>query len=360
MAESAKFFRIDVDFLPIYPSIRMIGLVVRRGAWVELEPETVLKALADRTRQRALALVSRHELSVSELVELLHQPQSTVSRHLKVLREAGLIHDRRDGTTVLYSAPAPGNGQVGAGLSERLLGWVAEQPLAPAMRTRLQAVIDRRREASDEFFGSVVRHWDVLREENFGPRFHLEAMIALLPAEWTVADIGTGTGYFLPALAGHFKRVIGVDPVEAMLEAAHRRAGEHDLDNVELRIGDLSHLPIKEGTIDLALALLVLHHVPSPQDAVAELCRIVTVGGRVLIVEQLAHRNEDFRNRMQDRWWGFEAEALSAMVSSAGFHGVNARVMSCEDLAPDVPELFVVTGLKMPDGHVEAEPPDTK
>ena len=311
-----------------------------------MQSETVFKALADRTRRRALTLLTCHELGVSELVELLRQPQSTVSRHLKVLREAGLIRDRRDGKTVLYSVPTSMNGADGSDLAGRLLEWISEQPLAPPLRARLQAVIDRRRNMSDRFFAQVGRHWDGLREDSFGDRFHLEAVIALLPHEWTVGDIGTGTGYLLPALAGHFKEVIGVDPVEVMLEAARRRIDEHCLTNVELLSGDLSQLPIKDVAVDLALAVLVLHHVPTPQDALAELHRIVRDDGRVLVVEQTAHQNEAFHDRMQDRWWGFEADEFTAMLESAGFSDVCSHALTNVERAPDVPELFVVTGRK--------------
>ena len=319
-------------------------MVHRFGSLLKVESEIVFKALADRTRQRALGLLSRHELSVSELVELLRQPQSTVSRHLKVLREARLIRDRRNGNTVLYSVPAPPNGAEGFELNARLLEWAAEQPLAPALTAKLEALVDRRRDMSDRFFAEVGRQWDTLREESFGTAFHLEALVTLLPPRWTVADIGTGTGYMLPTLAEHFERVIGVDPVEAMLEAARRRVDEHRASNVELRRGDLSQLPILDAAVDLSLAMLVLHHVPSPQEALAELYRIARPGGRVLVVEQTAHRDERFRDRMQDRWWGFEPDELTAMIHGAGFEKIRSHGLSSVELAPDAPELFVVTG----------------
>jgi ArsR family transcriptional regulator len=199
---------------------------------------------------------------------------------------------------------------------------------------------------SDRFFGEMGRHWDVLREESYGSRFHLEALTALLPSDWTVADIGAGTGYLLPALATHFHRVIGVEPVEAMLEAARQRVLGHGLVNVELLTGDLTRLPIGDSSVDVAVAVLVLHHVSAPQEALRELHRIIRAGGRALIVEHTAHRNEAFRDRMQDRWWGFAPDEFMSMLASAGFRESSLHGLSSVDHAPDAPDLFVVVGRK--------------
>lgn len=329
----------------------------------------VFKALADRTRQRALGVLTRHELSVSELVSVLRQPQSTVSRHLKVLREAGLIRDRREGTTVMYSpatrraepsasgdgqqgqAGAHGNGNGnGAELTARLLDWLADQPLPRAIGSRLEATVAQRGDQSWRFFDRVGRQWDTLREESFGPCFHLEALIALLPKAWTVLDVGTGTGYMLPVLAGHFDRVIGVEPVENMLGAARHRVAFHDADNVELHRADITALPLADGSVDVATAMLVLHHVPSPGAALIELCRVIRPGGSALIVEQVSHDNASFHERMQDHWWGFDAEELGAMMSAAGFSDVRIDRLASVVLADDAPELFAITATR-PEKH---------
>jgi len=311
-----------------------------------MEPEVIFRALADGTRQRTLVVLNQHELSVSELVDVLCQPQSTVSRHLKILRDAGLIHDRREGSTVLYSVSTPTNGVDGSELTGRMLKWIAEQSLTDSLRTRLETVVDRRRCMSDRFFAQVGRRWDTLREESFGSTFHLEAFLALLPAEWTVVDVGTGTGFLLPPLAVRFQRVIGVDPVDAMLDTARHRVEEWGLENVELRKGDLAQLPIRESQADLALSVLVLHHVPSAQKALGELHRIVRDGGQVLIVEQAAHENEAFRERMQDRWLGFDQAELGRLLQSAGFEQVQSQRLTAVGHAPDAPELFVLTGCR--------------
>lgn len=309
-----------------------------------MDSTILFHALADATRQRALGLLTRSELSVSELVELLRLPQSTVSRQLKTLRQSGLVRDRRNGQAVVYSANLESTD--GAGLASRLLQWSKEQPLAPGLEDRLRVVIERRREMSDRFFTRMGRHWDRLREESFGNCFHLEAFIALLPTDWRVADVGTGTGFLLPGLARQFAGVVGIDPVAEMLDTARRRVAGCSLKNVELRAGDLSQLPMNDGDVDLAVAVLVLHHTPSPAQAVGELARIVRHGGRVLIVEQLEHRSEEFRKRMHDRRTGFNASEAAAMLKGAGFDKVRTNQLQTVERADDAPALFVATGFR--------------
>jgi len=308
-----------------------------------MNAEAVFKAMADKTRQHALCLLSREELSVSELVELLRIPQSTMSRHLKVLRLARLIADRKVGSTVYCSIPSDPVG-ANSDLFERLMAWIREQPLSDGLEARLNAVLRRRTESSEDFFVRIGRRWDVLREECFGNGFHLEALWALLPAHWTVLDAGTGTGYLLPSLANRFRRIIAVDAIDSMLDAARQRVADLALTNVELRRGDLADLPVDAGGVDLALALLVLHHVPSPEDAIGALFRVVKQGGRVLIVEQAAHTNEAFRDRMYDRWMGFEPNRLEGMLGDAGFSDIECGRLVTVDRGDDAPDLYTVTG----------------
>ncbi len=345
---------LDAGNWPIAPSLAEAAAALADGKSMkgsgQAESTRVFRAMADETRRRTLSLLQRHELSVSELVEILGQPQSTVSRHLKVLRDAGLIGDRREGTSSLYAArpvgtdAAAGTGSGdGADAATGVLRWAARQDLEAELRDRLHGVLRRRQEMSQQFFDRAGRHWDKLREESFGPTFHLEALVALLPDEWVVADVGTGTGYLLPVVARHFSRVIGVDSVERMLQAARQRVGAGGLDNVELRWGDLTRLPMSEAEVDLAVAILVLHHVPVPEEALGELRRVVKPGGRVLVIEQASHRHEAFRERMQDHWWGFEPALLGKQLEAAGFRDVRTQELSSVVRAADAPTLFVIT-----------------
>ncbi|NOT01689.1 MAG: metalloregulator ArsR/SmtB family transcription factor [Phycisphaerales bacterium] len=309
--------------------------------------EKLFKAMADEQRHAIVQLTARQEMSVSELVACLRQPQSSVSRHLKVLREAGLVRDRRDGSAIMYSAAtdAGGTGN-GTALASRMVEWAMEQELPRAVQERLDRVLGERQNRSDDFFVRVGHRWDQLRIEAFGRWFQFEALASLLPVEWTVADIGTGTGFLLPLLSRSFANVIAVDPVAAMLDVARKRCAVEKTDNVTFRRGDLGRLPIADGRVDLATAMLVLHHVPSPEEALRELFRIIRPGGKLLIVEQCAHRLESFHERMQDRWWGFEPAQIETWTAAAGFSRVQAFPLPTDaegGIAVDAPELFTLT-----------------
>lgn len=314
-----------------------------------IRPGLLFRAMADNTRRRLLRVLSENELSVSELVEVLDQPQSTVSRHLKMLREAGFIVDRRRGTTVMSAMvprqSVPDNGS--ADLRERLVEWVETEPLDKGARLRLRRVLKRRGNGGADFFESVGTRWDQLRIDAFGQAFHFEAMTSLLPSEWTVADIGTGTGYLLPILADRFRQVIAVEPVDAMLAAARQRPELKSVRNVDFRGGWLDDLPIDTSQVDLAIASLVLHHVAEPAEALKELRRIVKASGRLLVIEQKTHENTAFRDRMGDRWWGFEPKTLARWVRSAGFADVEVKELTAtvgaNSQADSPPVLFVLT-----------------
>ncbi len=320
--------------------------------------DLLFRALADSTRQRLLGLLSRHELAVGELVDALRQPQSTVSRHLKILRDAQLIHDRPDGNQVLYRAVGrSGNGQAANGASElqnQIMAWVAEQPISTAVLQRAESAVRQRVGRGADFFDHLAHRWDQLRLDCFGPVFHWEALSALLPAEWTVADIGTGTGYLLPVLSRSFRRVIAVDSAPEMLKLARARPELADVRNVTFKEGSLTRLPIRTDRVDLAVASLVLHHLEDPDEGLSELARVVRPGGWVLIVEQHEHELAAFREEMGDRWSGFQPKKLVRSLVASGFHEPRVRpletVAASRASAPEAPELFVIAAQRAEKG----------
>jgi ArsR family transcriptional regulator len=180
----------------------------------------------------------------------------------------------------------------------------------------------------------------------FGPSFHLEALTALLPSTWTVADIGTGTGYLLPHLAAAFATVHAIDPVAEMRSAAQARVAAAGLSNVHFHAGTASAIPLADGALDLCIASLVLHHEPQPAQALMELHRVLRPGGKLLIIEQAAHQEQAFHELMQDHWWGFDAEALVAEATTAGFAAARWRMLSTAEptnhAGPQPPQLFVL------------------
>lgn len=307
-----------------------------------------LTALADTTRNRILLLLERQELTVSELCAILQLPQSTVSRHLKALGDSGWVVGRAEGTSHLYTMNRATNGRRTGGLdpsAASLWALVREQvnatPAASQDQGRLQSVLAKRRTRSQEFFSSAASQWDRLRDELFGDRFHLAALAALAQPEWVVGDLGCGTGQVSATLAPFVSRIIAVDGSSEMLRTARERMGSAD--NVDLRRGDLEALPIDDERLDAALLTLVLHHAPDPSKTLAEVARVLKPGGRVLLVDMMAHDREGYRQQMGHVWLGFTGDHIRTLLADAGFTGV--RVVPIEpDARAKGPGLFVATG----------------
>ena len=296
-------------------------------------------ALADATRCRTLLLLERHELTVSELCTILQLPQSTVSRHLKTLSDAGLVSSRRDGTSRYYTLAATEARSASAQLWQITRSELAGRASAAQDVRRLERVLARRSETSEQFFSTAAGQWDQLRDELFGRDFLLRALLSLLPSNWTVGDLGCGTGAVLTTLAPHVANVIGIDGSEEMLAAA--RARTRDLANVTLHRGTLEALPLESATLDAATLVLVLHHVPAPALALAEAARVLKPGGRLLIVDMAPHEHEDYRQQMGHVWLGFSEEQMRRLLASAGFTNVAFHSLPAATEAKG-PALFVV------------------
>jgi ArsR family transcriptional regulator len=277
-------------------------------------------ALADPTRCRVLSLVEGHELTVGELCDVLQLPQSTVSRHLKTLAEAGWVLSRRDGTSRYYALSLDGGGGAHREIWKLTRDQVAGRPGAAQDGRRLEAVLTARRETSERFFATSAGQWDRLREELFGREFALRALVGLLPRHWTVADLGCGTGSTLGVIAPHVGRAVGVDASDEMLASARTRTAR--CPNVDLRRGLLEALPLGDAEVDAAFLMLVLHHLATPARALAEAGRVVRPGGRLLVVDMLPHGREDYRRQMGHVWLGFPEDQMRRWLAQAGFDEV--------------------------------------
>ncbi len=303
-----------------------------------------LSALADATRGRMLLLLERQELTVSELCEVLQLPQSTVSRHLKVLTDAALLTSRRDGTSRFYtSALADGSGARTLWLAVR--EPIAASPAAEQDAHRLKGVLRSRRSKSQEFFSESASEWDRVRDELFGRHFWMRATFGFLDPEMVVGDLGCGTGQLAEGLAPYVGRVIAVDGSSEMLQAARERLREFD--NVTLRRGELEALPIEEGELDAAALVLVLHHLAQPGVVLRETARVLKPGGRLLVVDMLPHAREEYKQQMGHVWLGFSEARITADLADAGFERVRVRTLPSE---PGVkgPTLFVAIGARAP------------
>ncbi len=287
------------------------------GLWRSLD------SLSDMARLRLLRLIEREELSVGEICKVLQLPQSTVSRHLKVLSEGGWIIRRSEGTASLYRMD---ESALEAG--PRQLWNVVRDQLGPSRTLkqddhRLAGVLADRRSDSKAFFGRIVGEWDRLRGELFGDSFSAEAMLGFLNPEWVVADLGCGTGTTAELLAPVVKTVIAVDREPAMLQAARRRLA--GLDNIDYREDDVESLSLETGSVDAAIVSLVMAYVAEPQAALAETARILRAGGRALIVDMVAHERESYLHTMGHRHLGFEEKQVRTWAAACGLTDTRCR-----------------------------------
>jgi len=302
-----------------------------------------LTALSDGTRSRILLLLDRHELTVTELCTIMQLPQSTASRHLKALVDSGWIAARSEGTSHLYAMTRDDLDPAARRLWLLVREQVGATPAAAQDQRRLQTALAERRTKSQEFFSSAAGQWDRMRDELFGDRVHFSALAALADADVVAGDLGCGTGQVSSALAPFVGRVIAVDESAAMLQAARRRLS--GFSNVELRRGEVEALPIDDGRLDVAVLMLVLHHVPEPQKAVAEVARVLKPGGKIVIGDMLPHDRDSYRQQMGHVWLGFSEEQMQRLLSEGGFERVRVA-----GLTPDArvkgPALFVASGVR--------------
>jgi ArsR family transcriptional regulator len=307
-----------------------------------------MASLADATRARALRLVERHELAVAELCAVLQLPQSTVSRHLKVLTDDGWLAARSEGTSRLYRMPIDKLDPAARRLWALLREQTARAPIAEQDDRRLAGVLAERQTQSQAFFSTAAGQWDRLRREMFGERFDLVALAGLLEEEWVVGDLGCGTGQMAATLAPFVRQVIAIESSRAMLAAAKRRLG--DMANVDLRRGDLEALPIDDAALDAAVICLVLHHVPEPLAVLREAARALQPGGRLLLIDMAKHEREEYRQQMGHVWLGFERAQLEEWLATAGFERARLQPLA-SPAGTKGPALFALAARRLANGR---------
>ncbi len=316
------------------------------------QPDRLLRwmhSLADATRLRLLALLAEHELGVSDLCDVVQLPQSTVSRHLKILADEAWVISRRQGTTNLYQMVLDELDQPQRELWLITRAQSAHWATLGQDKLRLEQLVLNRQLDADAFFADAAEHWDAIRHELYGSTFSLDAMLALIPPGWTVADLGCGSGALACDLAPFVSRIIGVDNSRPMLDAARRRT--ITADNIDLRQGDLTALPISDASVDATLCVLVLTYVADIAQALREMARVLKPGGRAVVVDLLAHNREPFRRQLGQVHSGFATEALTTRFIDAGFADIRCRALPP---TPDAtgPALVLATAVKtLASGH---------
>jgi SAM-dependent methyltransferase len=283
----------------------------------------LLRLLGDETRLRLLRLLSREALNVSELTAVLGVAQSGVSRHLGLLRDAGLVAEERSGTFTWYRLPPAESSDNGS--RAHLWAWLREEfdRVTPATREDDVRLEEVRRLRKEDF----AQHGDSRRQLVPGRSWAAwaRALGLLLPAV-DVADLGCGEGYLTIEAARWARRVVAVDRSEDVLERARSLASRRKLRNITWKRGDLERLPIGDESIDIALLSQTLHHVERPSAALAEAWRILRPTGRLLLLDLREHDERWVKSKLGDRWLGFKDDELRELLGSAGFGNVIVRV----------------------------------
>jgi ArsR family transcriptional regulator len=311
---------------------------------IDSQPEAFLSrmsSLADATRLRLLHLLGRQELGVIDLCDILQMPQSTISRHLKILSDQGWVRSNNKGTTHLYRMPmdqlkAPAR-RLWLLAHDQIANWATIQQDDLRLARRLR----RRQDRAQAFFAGAAGEWEKLRNELYGEDFARAATLALLPRQYVVADLGCGTGQVAAGLAAVVRLVIAVDNSPAMLRAARKRIS--GLVNVDLRRGDLEALPIEDRSCDAAMLLLALTYAADPMAVVKEARRIFRPGGKLVVVDLLPHDREDFQRRMGQQCRGFSLDRIKEILNVSGFEVTSATPLPPAHLVKG-PALFLATG----------------
>jgi ArsR family transcriptional regulator len=300
----------------------------------------LLKALADETRLRILHLLSQEELSGSDLMEILNMGQSRVSTHLALLKEVGLVVDRRHGRRMLYTLlPGPA-----AAMWDSIVAENKSSPEFEADLAGLETVRDRRRAESRAYFDRVAatfgeqilpgRTWEGLAR----------ALLQLAPRGRYV-DLGIGDGLLTLMLSEVAASVTAVDISPEMLAQLKARAAQRGIANIETVEGGIEDLPLADASFDVAVLSQALHHAESPQKALLEARRILVPGGRVLVIDLLAHTEEWVKEQLQHRHLGFTEGALEGLLRETGFERTTIQ-RAARDPQPPHFMTLVATGVK--------------
>ncbi len=312
---------------------------------------SLFKALSDETRLRLVRILLKHRLSVNELVTVLGMGQSRISRHLRILTEAGLLTSERDGLWVFYQAAMDGEQQP---FLSAVAPFVEHIPEAQADEEHTQALLEEKRSRAAVFFNDIADDWDNLNKDILGDFDLTKQVCAAMPDNCgTAVDLGCGTGTVLRQMLPKSRSVIGVDISSGMLEACRRNMSglAKDGRTVSLRIGELEHLPLRDQEADFACVNLVLHHLQDPKQALPEIRRILSPKGRLFIADFNKHNDEYMREKYGDLWLGIDRVQLAMWLREAGF---THTVIHEQKVARGLSLLLVSTHVTSPFGSTTA------
>jgi ArsR family transcriptional regulator len=291
------------------------------------EASTLYRLLGDEGRLRLLRILGRERLNVTELTGVLGLAQSGVSRHLGLLKDAGLVEEEKDGGFSYYRLAPPlvaGSGEPLSAMLDHQFAAAAGAPLLGAAAARLHEVLRLRKENFEAHVGPDTRDARQLVPGRSWAAWS-RALGLLLPP-LGVADLGCGEGYLTVEAARWASRVIAVDRSDAVLRRARGFGERRRVTNVVWKRGELEHLPIGDGEVEVAMLSQALHHAHDPSRAVAEAVRVTAPGGRVLVLDLRAHRETWVHSKLGDRVLGFGDAELKRMLTAAGLGEVRVIV----------------------------------
>ncbi len=277
-----------------------------------------LRGVAEPTRLRLLALCAAAELTVSELTQILGQSQPRVSRHLKLMVDAGLLERFREGTWAFYRLAHHGPAVAAAASFVRMAP--ADDAVLRRDGERLAAIKDERLAAADAYFRQNAARWDEIRRLRVDDREIERAVLDVLgdaPVD-NLLDIGTGTGRMLSVLGPRVGAGLGIDRSRYMLTVARANLDRDHLANCSVRLGDMSAISAPPASFDLVTLHLVLHYADQPGQVIAEAARVLAPGGRLLIVDFAPHAVEQLRDEHAHRRLGFSDSEMSSWCAAAG------------------------------------------
>ncbi len=303
---------------------------------------SVIKALADPTRLRLVGILEHGEFTVQELVSILNMGQSRISRHLKILVEARICSVERQGTWSYFRMN--GGDDFFHSIRPDILERISAIEGHGDDQVGVARILDERRKKSQQFFDQHARQWDKMASDLVPADRYASYILNALDSGHIVVDVGVGTGRLLKELSLASQHVIGIDHSAAMLDEARCRVGEQKLENVELRLGELTHLPVADGIANCAILNMVLHHAANPQDAFAELNRVLEPGGQLIVADLVRHDMEWFQEQMADQWMGFDKKEIDRWLDATGYRLGHYRKIEIDEKRPSV---FVLTAEKI-------------
>lgn len=277
----------------------------------------IFKALSDPCRLRLVAILLYGEFTVQELTSIIGTGQSRISHHLKTLAEAGILIVKRQGTWSYYRVCDCNS--FFSSLRDLIEPEFEQLPERLADIASVAAVLETRRRKSQDFFDLHAKYWDELSFRLLPLPQYQERLLEAVPRCANLLEIGAGTGELLLKLADIAGKIVGVDHSQAMLSEARRKVAVHGVVNIELRLGEMTHLPLPDNSVDCVVANMVLHHAADPLAVMIEIRRVLKDGGLLLIADLARHEREAARDQLADQWLGFELEELDSWLTTAGF-----------------------------------------